>query len=232
MAGIRDIFNSYTLVDALDIDIPKYDEELVPNAMIEQGNLATKVQNLRTRVQNSPVFKGWTSSGNIESPSYFTIPTPNKQEEKTTVKTPATTSKASLAKDFIKQQESFRSTRYKDAGKTSIGYGFYGDTYWKGNEITEEQADKVLDGILEDQEKILSKYDIWKSLNDNQKAALHSYMYNVGSGHFSKNSEMGKALDSGDLRAIHDAINISTSQGKRSEGLIRRRDLERQLFAS
>lgn len=221
MSNINDLFVSYKVVDTPTITVPKFDDIVATNNMLANADLKTKVENVKSKLAESPVFQGWKMSQSTDT-TYDT-------DKQTTTNT---SSSNMTAKDLIKKEEGFRSTRYKDAGSTSIGYGFYGTTYWKGNSITKEEADKVLDGIIDKQSKILSKYPIWDKLNENQKAALHSYMYNVGPGKFAENTQMGKALASGDLQKIHDAINITTSQGKRLEVLVKRRNTEKQLFNS
>lgn len=219
MSSVSDLFVSYKAVDAPIVEVPKFTPDIVSQAMIAQGNFNRAVDNVKSKFAESPIFQGFYNS--------------NPKEETTTVQpTTSVSSSNSIAKDLIKKEEGFHSTRYKDAGGTSIGYGFYGNTYYKGNNITKEEADKVLDGIIDKQSQILSKYPIWSKLNDNQKAALHSYMYNVGPGKFAEGTKMGNALASGDLQKIHDAISITTSGGKKLDALVRRRDTEKQLFNS
>lgn len=218
MSNLSDLYVSYRAVDIPTVEVPKFTPDIVPQAMIAQGNFNKAVDNVKSKFAESPIFQGFYNS--------------NPKGETTVQPTTTVSSANTIAKDLIKKEEGFHSTRYKDASGTSIGYGFYGNTYWKGNSITKEEADQVLDGIIDKQSQILSKYPIWSKLNDNQKAALHSYMYNVGPGKFAEGTKMGEALASGDLQKIHDAISITTSRGKKLDGLVRRRDTEKQLFNS
>lgn len=184
--------------------------------MIAQGNFSKAVDNVKTKFSESPVFKfQYTSSGISDLPS----------KEKTS---DSSSSSSSSTADFIKKEEGFKEHRYKDAGGKSIGYGFYNDTYYKGDTITREQADKVLDGIIDEKTKMLSKYPVWKTLNGNQKTALISYLYNVGS----VTNQLDSALKSGNLTSIRNSINITTSRGKRNETLVARREREKKLFDS
>ncbi len=220
LSKLKDLYISFKAVDIPEITVPKFDDSAIPEAMVVQGNLKTAVDNVKTKFEESPTFKGWSSSKTADT----STPTSTTKTSETTSSSTSSTSTA----DFIKKEEGFRDHRYKDANGQSIGYGFFGTTYYAGNHITREEADKVLDKIIKDQETNFAKYPVWNKLNDNQKTALHSYVYNVGS----ITKKLRDALISEDLTRIHDAMSIVTSGKKRNEGLVRRRNREKTLFNS
>lgn len=215
-SDLSNMFVSYKRVSIPEVTVPTYDDSVTPAAMIAQGNFSKAVDNVKAKFSESPVFKfQYTSSGVTDLPS--------KEET-----SDSSSSSSSSTADFIKKEEGFNEHRYKDARGKSIGYGFYGDTYYKGDTITREEADKVLDGIIDEKTKLLAKYPVWKTLNSNQKTALISYLYNVGS----IKENLDQALKSGDLVKIRNSMNITTSQGKKSDALVARREREKKLFDS
>lgn len=230
---ISDLLISYKALDKSSISTPTVDDaftqvEVIPASMLSRASKVAKANEKEEDSEEySSDFWGFYSKGEDEKPY-------NNATDQTTQSTTTTSqgSSSEIAANLIKKFEGFHSSRYKDSNGQSIGYGFYGNTYYSGNHITREQADQVLNGIIADNESFLSKFPVWNSLNNNQKAALHSYIYNVGRGKFGKKTKMGQAMRSGNIQAIHDAINITTSNGKRLEGLVRRRNSERNLFNS
>lgn len=69
---IKDLFISYKRVDAPKTTVPIYTPEVSINEMIASQNMATKVDNLKARISESPTLK-WISGGNKEEP-YSTTP--------------------------------------------------------------------------------------------------------------------------------------------------------------
>jgi lysozyme len=68
------------------------------------------------------------------------------------------------------------------------------------------------------------------TINQNQFDALVSFVFNVGSGTFSKSSAL-KLLNSGDYNQVPGAMALyNKSLGKISAGLVRRREAEGKLF--
>lgn len=136
-------------------------------------------------------------------------------------------------RNFIIDSEGFRSEAYQDGKYYSIGYGFNGPQYKKGDTMTREEADAELDRQLQTRE---SKYkqrfgSKWSNLTDNQRIALMSYGYNTGDNNII-NGDIAKYLDSGDMDKLRDFISINTASGKYNEGLEARRKRERELFGS
>ena len=89
MNNLSDLFVSYKIVGEPTITTPQYNPAFVPETMITQGNFASKVENIKTRIQESPAFKGWSTGGVKEkeyTPSnYVKLP---KEEKETPTWTP------------------------------------------------------------------------------------------------------------------------------------------------
>lgn len=71
----------------------------------------------------------------------------------------------------------------------------------------------------------ISKYEI----NDNQKSALCSLIYNIGQGAFDR-SKCKKAIERGDWVEAHRQWDWVTANGRVLPGLVIRRQKEKQLF--
>jgi len=156
---------------------------------------------------------------------------------------------------LIIKEEGFAKKAYPDGGKISIGYGHQikDDEYKQGfiqagdekvpisgnkgidTTITKEQAQKLLKLDMPRYEnqaiKALTE-STWSKLNDNQKAALTSYSYNVGS--LAGLKGLKDAIDSGDTTKASEIIRngIATEQGKPNAVLKARRAREADLFLS
>ena len=86
------------------------------------------------------------------------------------------------AAEFIKGFEGFSPTPYLcPAGVLTIGYGHTGTDVVHGMYITREQADTMLDADLTRFAQQMYKF-VKVPLNDNQEAALLSFVYNLGVG--------------------------------------------------
>jgi GH24 family phage-related lysozyme (muramidase) len=156
---------------------------------------------------------------------------------------------------LIIKEEGFAKKAYPDGGKVSIGYGHQiKDAEYKqgfiqagdeqvpisGNKgmdttITKEQAQKLLKMDMPSYEKVAIKAlteSTWSKLNDNQKAALTDYSYNVGS--LAGLKGLKEAIDSGDTTKASEIIRngIATEQGKPNAVLKARRAREADLFLS
>lgn len=142
----------------------------------------------------------------------------------------------SKAADVIKKQEGFSSNPYKDVGGWSVGYGFYTKGNNKPASMTKEEADAKLENMLQDDIFPFLKRNIktYDKLNDNQKAALASYTWNIGQGNFLKQKNLMQALNNEDWAAAAHYIEygIRTAGGKTLTGLVNRRKYEAKLFLS
>ena len=138
------------------------------------------------------------------------------------------------AEELIKKFEGVSFVAYLDgSGVPTIGYG---STYYLdnrkvrvGDEITSKEALQLLNKNIQ---IIKSALDSWVKipLNDNQKAALISLIYNIGAGNF-RFSTMLKLINEGKLEeAAGQFDRWIWDDGKRVRGLIRRRTAEKLLF--
>ena len=135
-------------------------------------------------------------------------------------------------KNLIKSFESCRLTAYKDAsGTLTIGWGHTGTVDGKpivsGMTITQEKADSLFDSDLARFENIVNAYNSKYHFTSNEFSALVSFAYNVGSiKQLTANGTRSK-------KAIADAmLKYVYSKGVKLNGLVRRRQKERELFLS
>jgi lysozyme len=140
--------------------------------------------------------------------------------------------------DFIKSFEGYRDEGYyateeeKEAGIVTAGYGSTRRVA-KGEKITEEQAEQYLNEDIAVAEKAIDSL-VKVDLTPNQKAAIVSLIFNVGQGNFKKSKAL-KALNKGDIdtflkEAFDPKIGFVKSGGKVLNGLVTRRQAEKQLF--
>lgn len=111
-------------------------------------------------------------------------------------------------------------------GVLTIGYGCTKNVH-EGQTITQDQADQLLLKELAEWESLAELH--FPFLNDNQFAALVSLMYNVGSGPV--HGSLGQFLLSKNFPAAADQFRAwCHAGGKVVEGLVQRRESERNLF--
>ena len=134
----------------------------------------------------------------------------------------------------IKEFEGFRGKRYLcPAGKWTIGYGHVivdseRATLW-GADLTEEQATKLLMKDLVRFEDAVSAM-VAVPLTQGQFDALVSFAYNLGEAKL-RSSTLLKLLNAGDYDGARKQINRWVySNGKKLDGLIRRRARETEMF--
>lgn len=134
----------------------------------------------------------------------------------------------------IKEFEGFRAKRYLcPAGKWTIGYGHVivdseRATLWNV-ELTEDQATKLLMKDLVRFEDAVSAM-VAVPLTQGQFDALVSFAYNLGEAKL-RSSTLLKLLNAGDYDGARKQINRWVySNGKKLEGLIRRRARETEMF--
>lgn len=139
--------------------------------------------------------------------------------------------------EIIKEMEGFRAKKYIcPAGKPTIGYGHVirnNEKYLENAELTKYEATKLLlsDAAIAERELLQS---VNVPLNENQKSALISFIYNLGITKFNK-STLLKKLNAGDYQGAADELLRWTKAyvgGQKVElpGLVKRRKLERGLF--
>ena len=137
---------------------------------------------------------------------------------------------------IIKAFEGFESHPYKcSAGVPTIGFGTT-----RVNEepvsmdmepITYEEGEEFLRTDLEKTEKVIARL-IKVGLNSNEFSSLCSFCYNVGSGNLHMSTLRSK-LNRGDRDgAANEFPKWRRAGGRILAGLVRRREMERQLFVS
>ena len=134
---------------------------------------------------------------------------------------------------LIQEFEGTRLSAYTDPGTggepITIGTGHTGGVKL-GDTCTEEQA---LEWLRVDCVKAERAIDLVVSvpLNQNQRDALISLVYNIGAANFS-NSTLLRLLNAGDYESVHNQFKRwNKAGGKVLAGLVRRRAAEASLFA-
>ena len=147
------------------------------------------------------------------------------------------TSKHSLSNNGMKLLEQFEGLRleaYLDsAGIATIGWGSIkypnGNKVKLGDKITKAQAKEYKLHDLKEFESIVNT-SVNVQLSQNQYDALVSLSYNIGSGAFKK-STLLKKLNDGDYKgAAEQFLAWNKVSGKKVQGLVNRREAERNLF--
>lgn len=131
---------------------------------------------------------------------------------------------------LIKHWEGCRLTAYPDP-KTggepwTIGYGHTGKSVKPGLNITQHQAEAILQVDLDHFEQAVEKR--CPGLNDNEFAACVSLAFNIGATAFAERSQVARWIDKGDKMAAALAFRNWTAGGMR--GLKARRADEATLF--
>ncbi len=131
--------------------------------------------------------------------------------------------------DLLTRYEDFRPKPYDDGtGTLTIGYGHTRSPVMPAS-VTEEEARELLRQDLNYFVDVLYR-EVRVPLNENQFAALVSFVYNVGEGNF-RNSTLLKKLNNANFKAASNEFEKWTkAKGQVLGGLMRRRAAEQQLF--
>lgn len=132
--------------------------------------------------------------------------------------------------DLIKEFEGFEPRPYDDAvGIKTIGYGHVirpGESF---TGLTESEATSLLCKDLEKAENAILGY-VERPLSQGQFDALCSFVFNLGSGNFSKSTLLRK-INAGDFAGAADEFKRwDKAGGKVLAGLTRRRLAEAEIF--
>ena len=129
--------------------------------------------------------------------------------------------------EIIRSFEGCRLSAYRcSAGVLTIGYGHTSGVY-EGMKITQEEAEDFLINDLRVFEHHVENFNDKYNFSSNEFSALVSFAFNVGSiSGLTANGTRSKATIA-DKIPLYDKCN-----GKRLEGLRRRREAERTLFLS
>ncbi len=133
---------------------------------------------------------------------------------------------------LIKHFEGCRLKAYRDIGGVlTIGYGHTGQEVKAGMEITQDEADMLLEhdmGHFARAVLMLTK----QVLTDNQFAALISFTFNLGTGAYQR-STLRQMINRGDMCCVSDQfVRWNKVAGVVSNGLTRRRKAEAKLFSA
>lgn len=135
---------------------------------------------------------------------------------------------------LLEQFEGLRLEAYLDsAGIATIGYGTIkypdGSKVKKGDKITKARAKEYKLHDLKEFENTVNT-SVKVPLTQNQYDALVSLSYNIGSGAFN-NSTLLKKLNSGDYKGAAEQFLVwNKVNSKKVQGLVNRREAERNLF--
>lgn len=135
---------------------------------------------------------------------------------------------------LLEQFEGLRLESYLDsAGIATIGWGSIkypnGNKVKLGDKITKNQAKQYKLHDLKEFESTVNT-SVKVPLTQNQYDALVSLSYNIGSGAF-KNSTLLKKLNSGDYKGAAEQFLVwNKVNSKMVQGLVNRREAERNLF--
>lgn len=131
--------------------------------------------------------------------------------------------------DLIKYSEGFVNHAYRDAiGVWTIGYGHTKDVH-DGQHVDESEAEALLRQDLAEAEGAVSRL-VKVDINDNQFAALVSFVFNVGQGNLAK-STLLKDINAGKLDDVPDEfLKWNKAGGKILPGLTIRRKREAELW--
>jgi lysozyme len=135
-----------------------------------------------------------------------------------------------IAASIIKKWEGLRLKSYRcSAGVLTIGFGHTGPDVIEGMEIDLDEADAMLWSDMWEASDCIDTY-VEVPISDQQKAALISFVFNLGCGNF-RNSSMLRLLNSSQYEAAAQQFNRWTkAAGKELPGLVARRADERGLF--
>ncbi|MEO0624068.1 MAG: lysozyme [Pseudomonadota bacterium] len=131
--------------------------------------------------------------------------------------------------DLIKRYEGLRLEAYKcDGDVWTIGYG-HTKGVKPGDVITEEQADAYLREDVRQAEGAVNRLT-YRGLRQSQFDALVSFVFNLGTGNFSR-STLRKKVNAGEhARVVQELGKWVLAGGAPSFGLARRRAAEAVLY--
>lgn len=188
-------------------------------------------ESIRRRFPNNKVAKSGTFGKNRKYEVIVLLPT-----KKPSTKKPPTSFNSIGPKGLqtLKKEERFIPYKYDDGyGNLTIGYGTLVRNYPELNKVKRISQPKALEYVSKHMKKnvIPEIHDsVRVNLTQNQFDALCLLIYNIGETNF-KNSNVLKYLNIGNLRKMRDSWrSYYYSKGKKSDGLVRRRNSELKLF--
>lgn len=136
------------------------------------------------------------------------------------------------AAQFIREHEGCRLKAYADTGGVfTVGYGATGTDIHPGTVWTQAQCELRLEEDVTRFERAVNDL-VTVPINDNQRAALISFAFNLGA-HALAGSTLLKKLNAGDkMGAAAEFVRWDRAGGVEVPGLLRRRHNEADLFLS
>lgn len=146
--------------------------------------------------------------------------------------------------DLIKEFEGCHLTAYPDAlsggAPITIGWGstrdFDGTVFLRGRKITQKYADSLLEFDIKNRFlPKLQKIPYWDEMNENQKGALLSFAYNLGSDFYGSSgfNSISRVLKNKQWDKVPETLYLYRNPGTKVEvGLARRRKAEGELWKS
>jgi lysozyme len=132
---------------------------------------------------------------------------------------------------LIKTFEGLRLTAYRcPAGVWTIGYGHTGPDVMPAQRISQERADQLLRGDLDQFEAGVERALVGAETTDNQFAAMVSLAFNIGLGAFQRSTVLRQHRAGHHIRAAAAFLMWVKGGGKTLSGLVRRRGAERALY--
>ncbi|SPP31305.1 Lysozyme RrrD [Arsenophonus endosymbiont of Aleurodicus floccissimus] len=138
-------------------------------------------------------------------------------------------SAVAIAAVLVQWHEGMMHKPYKDGGDVlTVCYGHTGKEVTPSKRYTDAECQALLERDLKAAMVVVETH-VTVPLTEMQKAALTSFIYNVGSGAFAR-STLLKKLNAGDMRGACDEMRRwKYDEGKVSKGLVNRRAVEREL---
>jgi lysozyme len=135
-----------------------------------------------------------------------------------------------LAVSLVKEFEGLRLSVYRcPAGLWTVGYGHTGPDVYPGQTITAEQAEILLLKDLKVADDAVTRR-VKVALTDPQRAALISFIFNLGESKFA-GSTLLKKVNAGDYAAVPAQLALWIhALGKPLPGLVRRRAAESEMW--
>lgn len=136
------------------------------------------------------------------------------------------------AASFLSSHEGLVQTPYRDVvGVITVCYGHTGADIQVGKKYSKKDCDTILKADIAKAYNVLIK-NVNTSLADGEKVAYISFIFNVGEGAFKK-STLLKKLNAGDhVGACNELSKWVYAGGKKWNGLVKRREAERQICLS
>ena len=134
--------------------------------------------------------------------------------------------------NIIKKYEGLQLRVYTcPGGKETIGWGHVVKPNESFRYITDAQAEMLLMKDIRDAEEAMLRF-IKVPLNNNQKCALISFIFNLGSGNFQSSTLLKVINEERHLDVPEQLIRWVFVSGKKFRGLMRRRCEESLLYVS